>query len=159
MMCILIHINSSHMFASRTFLLFAQLRRSVHASHWHGDGAMYYLFCMFGDICERWAVQITFIILPIARVRCMLQQKNNHRKVRSCKRCTYILIDSLHRNNGSRHTIQKQYIFILIGQLVVYVTDVPIVEIVNKWSHARRAYAFLAAESLSFLAATRRVPV
>ena len=31
----------SHMFASRTFLLFAQLRISVHASRYYEDGAMY----------------------------------------------------------------------------------------------------------------------
>ena len=40
-MCIWIHINSSHMFASRTFLLFAQLCLSLHSSRKHDAGAMY----------------------------------------------------------------------------------------------------------------------
>ena len=39
-MCIWIHINSSHMFASRTFLLSDQLRINLHASRQHDDGAM-----------------------------------------------------------------------------------------------------------------------
>ena len=88
--------------------------------------------------------------------------KNNHSKLGSrnpthcfykCAFANVVLIESLHRHNRSRHTFGhykysiKKYAYIYIGQLVVYVTDVSIVEIVKEGqegSHARTAYSFLA---------------
>ena len=82
--------------------------------------------------------------------------KNNHSKLGSRRPytlCLYIVISDPGIHLATTKTVGAYRPYILIGQLVVYVTDVPIVEIVKEGSHARRACSFLAAESLFFLAA------